>query len=583
MRVWVFVLRDKLFLLAVLPLFLLAACQSPPAQNVLVVAQDTATAVLPTATPVNTPTLVPPTATLPPPATETAVPAPDLAITADNLHFYPAPYVVDGDQVTIQIIPQMPAAVNWENVTVHVLVNDQELTSGPLMWRNLATSPEALFEWAWDTTGLAGDHQVQVILDRDDLVQIGDENPDNNQVTAVITVQPHTARTAAEVNATWVTAENNCCRVHVVTNTAAYRDLTDLLVLLDQATAQAAARLSEPLRQKIEIYFIDRVIGQGGYAGSAMVISYLDRQYNGQGLYETLVHESTHVIDRQFAPRRISFLAEGVAVWATGGHYKPEDLNTRSAALLTMGEYVPLANLADDFYPVQHEVGYLQAGGFVEYLVNTYGWSRFREFYSVVTLDNTASASAALDANLQVYYEKSLAEMEAEWQSYLRALVVDETAVTDLATTIRYYDVMRRYQIDYDPAAYFLTAWLPYPNDVQTQGNTADLTRRPRAEVNITLEAMLASADEALRAGDYGRANILLDSVTRVLDNDGAFLDPLATNYRNIVRQTAEEGYEVQHITLNGQRAELIVTKTNTTYLNKFNMVLRGQEWILTN
>ncbi|MCA9974522.1 MAG: hypothetical protein KC413_02190, partial [Anaerolineales bacterium] len=158
-----------------------------------------------------------------------------------------------------------------------------------------------------------------------------------------------------------------------------------------------------------------------------------------------------------------------------------------------------------------------------------------------------------------------------------------ETAVTDLATTIRYYNVMRRYQTQYDPTAYFLTAWLPYPEDVEANGNTADLTRRPHEEANITLEAMLGSADEALRAGNYNRANVLLDSVTRVLDNDGAFIDPLATNYLNIVRQAASEGYEVQHVTLNGERAQLTVTKTNTTSIKKLDMVLRGQNWIMTN
>ena len=141
---------------------------------------------------------------------------------------------------------------------------------------------------------------------------------------------------------------------------------------------------------------------------------------------------------------------------------------------------------------------------------------------------------------------------------------------------------MRRYQTHYDPTAYFLTAWLPYPEDVEEKGNPADLTRRSHAEVNVTLEAMLASTDDALRAGNYNRANVLLDSITRVLDNDGAFLDPLATNYLNIVRLAAAEGYEVQRVTLNGDQADLLVTKTNTTNLKRFSMVLRGQDWILT-
>lgn len=580
-----FTLRRNLFFFLIGLLIFLSACnQTSTPQPELLITPAVTTAVSPDNTPtVVTVVTVTPTVTPPPIPTDTATPPPDLAISLDDLFLYPVPYAVDGDRVTIQVIPHVPTAVNWEDVTVHVLLNGQPLTSGSLTWQNLAARPQALFEWAWDTTGQTGDHELQIILDQEDRIQVGDENPDNNRLVTAVTVQSINVRSAAEVNAAWVIAENDCCRVHAVTGTAAYRDLPQLLTLLDEAVRQAAARLDEPLKQKIDIYFVDRVFGQGGYAGSAMVISYLDRQYNGQGLYETLVHESTHVIDRQFAPRRISFLAEGLAVWTTGGHYKPEDLSVRNAALVSIGEYVPLTNLVNDFYPVQHEIGYLQAGGFVEYLVSTYGWTRFREFYSSVTLDNAATPGAALDLNLQTHYDKSLVEMEAEWLDYLSRLELPEMAVNDLATTIRYYNVMRRYQVHYDPTAYFLTAWLPYPGDVEENGNTADLTRRPRAEVNVTLEAMLASADDALRSGNYNRANVLLDSVTRVLDNDGAFLDPLATNYLNIVREAQAEGYEVQRVTLDGERAELVVTKINTTSLKKFNMVLRGQDWILLN
>ena len=43
----------------------------------------------------------------------------------------------------------------------------------------------------------------------------------------------------------------------------------------------------------------------------------------------------------------------------------------------------------------------------------------------------------------------------------------DRTAVTNLRTTIRYYDVMRDYQQDYDPSAYYLYAWLPPPLEAE--------------------------------------------------------------------------------------------------------------------
>jgi hypothetical protein len=577
---WVFTL--------LIGLVILSSCRpttSLPATGMVIGEETAVSTPILSATPQATVTLAP-TATPSPPPTATAAPtilARDLSISAEDLYLYPVPNIIDGDLVTIQVIPYVPDTVRWEDVTVHLYLNGEELANDVLVWRSIAARPEALFEWVWDTTGLAGEHEILVVLDQEGRIQIGDENPDNNQTSLTVTVGTDRALTASEVNAAWVMVENICCRVHVVTGTAAYRDLPDLLTMLDSAVQKASTQLVEPLQKKIDVYFIDRVIGQGGYAGSAIVVSYLDRQYNGQGLYETLVHETVHVIDRQFAPRRISFLAEGVAVWATGGHYKPEDLASRSAALVSMGEYIPLDLLANDFYPVQHEIGYLQAGGFVKYLVDTYGWSRFRDFYSDVTLEDALTPAAALDINLQLYYNKTLAEMEAEWLAYLQGLTWEETAVIDLATTIRYYDTMRHYQLLYDPTAHFLTAWLPYPQDVRERGNPADLSRRPRADVNIALEALLASADEALRAGEFSRANVLLDSVTRVLDNDGVFLDPLAIHYLNIVHVAAAEGYEVQSIYLSGNRAEIVVTKGSNIFLSKRTLILRGQEWVLTN
>ena len=94
---------------------------------------------------------------------------------------------------------------------------------------------------------------------------------------------------------------------------------------------------------------------------------------------------------------------------------------------------------------------------------------------------------------------------------------------------------------------------------------------------------MLFAADEALRTGDYSRANIILDSVTRVLETEGTFIDPLAINYLNIVRKADEEGYEAQQIWLNGSRAELTATKKNSTNLDTFRMMLQGQDWYFTN
>jgi hypothetical protein len=508
---------------------------------------------------------------------------PDLSITSDSVFIYPAPQIYTGDKVTFQIRPYVPPIVNSDDVIITVFVDGLEVGSSILNDRDLDQGAYGLVKWAWETSDRAGTHQVQVFLDLHDAIQVGDENPNNNQITFPVVVVDRSQLPPTEANATWVMAETACCRVHVVSSTAAYRDLPALLVEVETAMQQAISRLNENPQKTFDIYFINRVIGQGGYAGSELVVSYLDRDYTGIELHQVLVHELIHLLDQQFAPQRISFLAEGVAVWASGGHYKPEDIDQRAAALLELDRYVPLTSLINDFYPVQHEIGYLQAASFVKYLIDTYGWTRFRDFYSNATLDDAAAPAQAVDVNLQIYYNQTLAGMEEEWLAYLRELQWDGTAVSDLEITLYLYDTMRAYQQQYDPSAYFLTAWLPYPSEVRQTGTPADLTRRPQAELNVTLEVMLQAAGQNMLAGDYNRANVILDSVHRVLTTNGGFQDPLAENYRSIVNLAMSNNYQVQRVNLSGERAQVWVTEAGHNTLTPITLTMKNQEWLLVN
>ncbi len=85
-------------------------------------------------------------------------------------------------------------------------------------------------------------------------------------------------------------------------------------------------------------------------------------------------------------------LEEGLAVYLTGGHFKPEPLGPRAAALLDLGWYISLSNVANDFYNQQHDIAYLEAGSLVKYLVETYGWSAFNQFYRTIPEPNNQSA-----------------------------------------------------------------------------------------------------------------------------------------------------------------------------------------------
>jgi hypothetical protein len=521
-----------------------------------------------------------PTAIPVPTDTPAAVPV-DLSLTLGGVVLLPVPKIYEGDFVTFKIAPILPDGVGSNDVRVQILVDNEQILKEILNWRSLGGETYGLYEWAWNTTGQTGQHTITVIVDPDDRIQIGDENPNNNQVIINVTINPRSDLSAIDANAAWVTASNNCCTLHVVTGTAAYRDLSQLLTTVDAAFLEASNRLTEPFNQKYDVYFIDRVLGQGGYASGAMVISYLDRNYTGGGVYEVLVHEAVHLIDHTFAPNRITFLAEGVAVWVTGGHYHREDLGRRVAALIELDAYVPLAELIDNFYPAQHEISYLEAGGLITYLVEIYGWDQVRDFYSDTTVYDGTSLSSSVDINFQLYFGKTLAEIEAEWISYVQGLPRDPQETADLQTTIRYYDVMRQYQEKFDTTAYYLSAWLPSPAEVERLGITADLTRHPETATNIALESLLLSAHAALDARDYDRANGLLDSVIRVLDNDGTFLDPLAGTYLDIVRTTTVMNYQVQQISVDGTEAMVSVTQPNRVELIQLNLILENNSWIL--
>lgn len=569
---------------------LLVACQPEPANNDTPIAGEIVDGSgTPTVMPEQNPTTVPATATITPipttptsipRATGTAVPG-DLAISTDDVQLHPVPFIVSGDRVTFQVQPHVPDQVPVSEVGVDIYVDDQVVSSGKLDSRNWAGLGEGIFEWVWDTSGGYGNYTVRVVLDAEDLIQAGDENQENNETTFAVEVLKIGERPLEERDASWVKAETDCCTVTILTRTAAYRDLPELLEAVELAVSQAAIKLQEEPDHKLNVFFIDRTIGQGGFAGSEMVVSYVDRPYAGGNLHELLVHEAVHVIDRQFAPQRIKFLAEGVAVWASDGHYKPEDLAQRSAALLAIDRYIPLSNLVENFYQAQHEIGYLQAGSFVTYLIDQFGWPTFREFYSDTSADDAPTELDSLDLNLQNYYGLSLAEMEAEWLEYLRSLPVDELEIADLENTIRYYGIMRRYQEIYDPTSHFLRAWLPDPLEVQEEGNPADLTRHPKAEINVTLEVMLQNAEAALMEQDFVRVNVILDSIERILNENGAFADPLSSSYLAIVQITTAFGYEVQDVNLQGDDATVLATTASGVRLAELNLERKRGDWIL--
>jgi len=170
---------------------------------------------------------------------------------------------------------------------VKILLDDTVLLNSNINSRNLNSESYGLYQWVWDTSGEEGIHTLTAILDPNDAISAGDEIIENNTASLDFVVHSRSELTEIESSAAWVTSSNDCCNVHVVSGTAAHRDLDELLEIVDSAFAQASTMLDEPLQGPYDVFLIDRVIGQGGYASGSMVVSYLDRDYAGSGRGET--------------------------------------------------------------------------------------------------------------------------------------------------------------------------------------------------------------------------------------------------------------------------------------------------------
>jgi len=535
---------------------------------------------LPTATPVPTPTPAP-----------TATPLPhDLYLAPDGLILHPDGALYSGDRVSFEIFASNAQNIQ-QPISVAVYLDNTEappIVEGAFGQFGIAAREQATFTWAWDTSGLEGMQTLYIWLDPNDEIQQGDENPDNNLLAVPVALAPRSVLPPPEAGAVWTSTESACCVYHYITHTAADRDIQHIVTTSESAVHTAQEALGDTLDQKMVFTFIPRLLGHGGFASNEIVVSYLDRDYAGGGLANVIAHEATHVLDGQSGGAfRPTLLVEGLAVYLAGGHFKLEPLDRRAAQLRSLDLYIPLAQLADDFYPSQHEIGYLEGGAFLLYLVETYGWKAFDAFYrSIPEPANGQTQSVVLDQGLLSSFGKSLAEIESEWLASLESLAPDPRWAADVADTVVFYDTVRRYEQLLDPSAYFLTAWLPDQATARERGIIADFLRHPQTPENIALETMLVAAARGFESGEYDRIESLIAEVNLVLDGiQSGFPDPFAQSpvaqeYLALTRVALELGYEPQGITL--QRNSASVTAiAHWPSLEDLTFTSSGATWAL--
>lgn len=493
-----------------------------------------------------------------------------------QIRLHPDPPLYSGDQVSAEIIA--PDETNIHNLQAVLSLGGTTLGQAAFGEYGIGGRKQATLYWVWDTTGLeAGNYPLVYTI-----------QPTGLTFTETVTLLPAGQRPASEANARWASTSSECCLLHYITGSAAQRDLAFLVDMIDQQAHDVSQKLGAEFQEPVSITLLPRVMGHGGFTSNDISVSYLDRNYAGSSPQIVLHHELVHVLDGSLGgDLRPTLLLEGLAVYLTGGHFKPEVLMPRAAALLDLNWYLPLDRLADSFYPSQHEIGYLEAGALVEFMVKTWGWQAFSDFYrDIHPIREDASHSKAIDAALRAHFGLSLSQLEEQFLEALRAEKIDDDMRLDVRQTVRLYDAIRKYQQILDPSAYFMTAWLPDSEQMRQRGIVADYLRHPTSIENQVIEALLVAADARLQAGDYSEVEKHLEAIDLTLrliqaGVPGAIdVHPLTAEYQALITLLSKRGFEAQRISIEGDKARVWGTSTlsgaGSPNLTEFNLV-RGQ------
>ena len=522
---------------------------------------------LPTATATQTisPT-IPPTETATQPLSQPSGPS------GFSVRYHPDGGLYVGDLVSLEVLT--PTGEMMDSSSVQIELDgapSQVIARANFYPFGIGQRMQATLTWAWDTQGLApGEYTLRYTVIPGDL-----------SWEETIVLLPREDLPLSEQEAAWASATNHCCAVHYMVNTEAERDLPELLPIIDAQAQAVSERMGISFSQPITITLLPRVMGHGGFAGGEIHISYLDRNYTEGQLETILHHEMVHILDERLGgDLRPSILVEGLAVYLTGGHYRSGQLLPQAAALLDswgtppqpgLNRYLPLRELADQFYTSQHEVGYLQAGALVAYMVERWGWDGFSTFYRDIHPHATDSQALALEAALQASFGLSLTQLEQDFKDSLRQQATSPDIIQEVELTIRYYDALREYQRQLDPSAYFLNAWLVDAPTMRQKGIVADYLRHPQSPYNLALETLFVTAGSQMHAGWLSRAAGTLTAIESVLQElrqgnpDPFASSPIASDYLSLAESVIQDpalgiDYELQRLEIQEKTARVWIS-----------------------
>ena len=540
----------------------------------------TVTAITPEPTETEFPTQTPsprPTET-PPPASPTSVPT----LQSFSVLYHPDDVLYVGDLVSFEVIS--PPGVSLKDSKLQLQVDPPD---GPTFdqvnfgaW-GIQGREEATLLWTWDSSNF---EPITHTLDFS--VQ-----PEGYNWTEQVRLLPSSEMPPDQARAAWASTNTQCCTVFYITNTASERDLNTLIRVIDEQAQDAIQEMSASFTQPITITILPRLLGHGGFTSDEISVSYLDRNYASNSWELVVHHEMIHAIDGHLGGDfRPSIFVEGLAVYMTGGHYKPEPLMPRAAALLPeyLDWYIPLKNLVDDFYSPQHEIGYLEGAALIEYLVNTYGWEAFSSFYRDIHLQKDQTQFDAIDAALKAHFSIDFDQLEKDFIAALEGETQAAVWMEDVRLTVTYYDTMRSYQQLLDPSAYFRTAWLLDNKTMRERRIVADYLRHPHTAENLALETLFIATGQELAEKQYSTAAQTLIEINAVLaateqgTSDPFSASSLAAEYLSIATTLQQQGYETQSIQVAGDTATVNATTSTGPDLIVLHLEGHRGEWQLT-
>jgi hypothetical protein len=355
------------------------------------------------------------------------------------------------------------------------------------------------------------------------------------------------------IDHTWSISESKHFRFHYVPDTAAARDLNQLGRLAEATLQRTSNLLGAEFDAQMSIYLIPRIFWQGGaaYSGKVQLISYLDRNYTAIETWSYFAHEGTHALAQDLLQPKEDgggpdgVLVEGLAVWASDGHYRQEPIDAWAAVVADSDEYIPLSELrAGPFYDFQHETSYLEGASFVKFLVAQYTLGKFKELYGLATGEEGHD-----EALVEDLYGKGYATLEEDWLAYLDGLSPAPEQADTWHLKVRAFDLMRRYQTDLDADARILPDTSP---PEWTTDTLKIFLHRLNAPTNVVFETTLIEAQERLRNGDLSGAAGLLDDIEAALDAGGSLDRPTLWARQAILDLIAEQDRAVLRADVDG-------------------------------